>query len=96
MVLDIPKIYLIANLVVVRLRMNLLLNDEEIEEAITGASYLVGATVGLTHHQKVAKAQLKKGVGYMNGKCSEHWANSTPFRWRCPQCWQALLEEVKE
>ena len=35
------------------------LTDQVIEEAIVGASYLVGATVGLTHHQKIAEAQLQ-------------------------------------
>lgn len=45
-------------------------------------------------------AEIERIIGWMEGKCLQHWANSTPFRWRCVECWQALKDkytkEVKQ
>jgi len=45
----------------------------------------------------ILKAQEQKGVEriitWMSGKCTQHWANSTPFRWKCLECWQALKKK---
>ena len=79
----------------------ILLTDEEIETAIVGASYLVGTTVGLTHHQKIIIAQLKKVVEWLETKghleCDE---GSGDFYWEFDFIirgydWQALRKEIE-
>jgi len=50
---------------------NRLLTDGEIEKVIVGASYLVGTTVGLTHHQKITKAQDAKTASIVRRETAE-------------------------
>lgn len=40
----------------------------------------------------IRKDERERIIEWMGGKCTEHWANSTPFRWRCLECWQDLKE----
>ncbi len=50
----------------------------------------------------VAKAQLKKVVEWGDTRCDgdeKHYGSQfipPPLKRNCPECWQALLEEVKE
>ena len=43
---------------------------------------------------KIVMDNVKRAIfEYMDGKCTEHWSNSTPFRWRCLDCWKALRQK---
>ena len=80
------------------------LTDEEIGE-VMGLPYPLEedlehenyAVVDIQDLHPLAKAQLKKVVEWGDDLCLEH-ANKqviNVYKRECPQCWQALLEEVK-
>ena len=72
------------------------LTDEEISRALRNQGYTDEVYAEL---EVVAKAQLKNVVDWGNEPCIEHKhgrrIDTVPRRF-CSECWQALLEEIKE
>lgn len=84
--------------------MRLLLTDEEICRALCGDEFVdkfkplgcMGCSPSL--HYDLPKAQLKKVGEWGKGNCCDHAFRDgiTQLQRReCPECWKALLEEVK-
>ena len=76
------------------------LTDEEISLALSKQGYTDEVHAEL---EVVAEAQLKKVMEWGNEDCEEHPYTSRSKgeaynrkHHRCPECWQGLLEEVKE
>ena len=77
--------------------MKLGLTDEEIC-ALRGLDVSDEYPPTLAHHRDIAKLQLKKVMEWGNEPCDEHTVGirAKLKRHQCIECWQALLEEVRE
>ena len=84
----------------------ILLTDEEINYAVKvgwlplDKEELTQAELSFVRDRSIAKAQLKKVVGWMCESCYEHSVNPIELgakkRMECSTCMQALLDEVEE
>lgn len=70
--------------------------------ADTPANEVRDDTCEVCEDKAIAKAQLKKVVEWLDTDCTEHSRVSDSYGKKyfdshsdCPECWQALLEEVK-